>query len=190
MDVKMSEKLNNGSIPIYLSVAWLAILPASPFADIICGAILHAPMPAWLPFVNLGASVVLLALAYVWPSLQPIRGYLRSITLLVLGYLVMLQVESTETWRVRFSEAPTWQFVFADSILDLIPCLLLTLGLVHSGLTRRELFLTRGNLRASFLMPDNSGSEQCVSLAASAMMLSRRQGYDGEVQARWEPRPF
>jgi membrane protease YdiL (CAAX protease family) len=134
-------------------VAWLALLPASPFAAIICDVLLHAPAPEWLPFVNLGVSATLLALGHFLPPLKPIRGYLRSITLLVLGYLVLFQVESTEAWSARFSGAPTWQFVFADSILELIPCLLLTLGLIGSDLTRRELFLTRGNLRASFPMP-------------------------------------
>src|SRR5206468_7554330 len=134
-------------------VAWLALLPASPFAAIICDALLHAPAPEWLPLINLSVSATLLALGHFLPPLKPIRGYLRSITLLVLGYLVLLQVESTEAWRTRFSGAPAWQFVFADSILELIPCLLLTLSLVRSGLTRREMFLTRGNLRASFPMP-------------------------------------
>src|SRR3989449_8765201 len=118
-------------------VAWLALLPASPFGAIICDAVIHAPAPEWLPFINLCASTTLLALGHVLPPLKPIRGYLRSITLLVLGYVVMLQAESTEAWRARFSEAPSWQFVFAGSILELIPCLFLTLGLVHSGLTRR-----------------------------------------------------
>ena len=135
------------------SVAWLAILPASPFAAIICDAALHVPAPGWLRFANLGASVVLLALGYVLPALRPLRGYLRSIALLVLGYVILLQIENTEWWRARFIGAPAWQFVFADSILELIPCLLLALSLVGSGLTRRDLFLTRGSLRAAFPMP-------------------------------------
>ncbi len=150
----MTETLSDGGPdPIRSSVAWLAILPASPFAAILCDAMLHVPAPAWLPLANLGASVALLALAYVLPSLRPIRGYLRSITLLVLGYLVVLQLEKTEAWRARFSNAPTWHFVFADSLLELIPCTLLALSLVRSGLTRRDLFLTQGNLRAPFPMP-------------------------------------
>jgi membrane protease YdiL (CAAX protease family) len=134
-------------------VAWLALLPASPFAAILCDAVFHVPVPEWLPFINLGASAALLALGHVLPPLKPIRGYLRSTALLVFGYLVVLQVESTEAWRARFSKAPDWQFVFADSILELVPCLLLTLSLVRSGLTRRELFLTRGDLRASSPLP-------------------------------------
>ena len=82
------------------SVAWLAILPASPFAAIICDAALHVPAPGWLRFANLGASVVLLALGYVLPALRPLRGYLRSIALLVLGYVILLQIENTEWWRI------------------------------------------------------------------------------------------
>jgi membrane protease YdiL (CAAX protease family) len=134
-------------------VAWLAILPASPFAAIICDAALHVPAPGWLPLANLGVSVVLLAVAYLSPGLRPIRGYLRSITLLVLGYVILLQVEGTESWRERFSHAPAWQFVFADAILELIPCLLLALSLVGSGLARRDVFLARGDLRARFPAP-------------------------------------
>ena len=136
-------------------VAWLAILPASPFGAILCSVLLPAPFPfpPWLPFANLAASASLLTLAYVVPSLRPIRGYLRSIALLVLGYLILSRIESTEWWSTRFARGPAWQMVFADSILELIPCLLLALSLVRSGLTRRDLFLTRGNLLAPFPMP-------------------------------------
>jgi CAAX protease family protein len=133
--------------------AWLALVPASPFAAIVCDAVLHVAPPAWLPLLNLGASAALLGLAYVLSDLKPIRGYLQSISLLVLGYLILLRVESTQGWRARFAHAPAWQFVLADSILELIPCLLLALSLIGSGLSRRELFLTRGNLRAPFSVP-------------------------------------
>jgi membrane protease YdiL (CAAX protease family) len=135
-----------------LSVAWLAILPASPIAAILCDAVLHIRPPSWLPLVNLGASAALLALGYALPSLRPIRGYLRSITLLALGYVILLGVENTEPWRARFAGAPAWQFVFADAIMELIPCGLLALGLVGSGLTRRDVFLTGGDMRAPFRM--------------------------------------
>ncbi len=145
--------LRGESNPLRSFVAWLAVLLSSPSAAIVCDAVLHVRAPAWLPLANLGASTILLALAYVGPSLRPIRGYLRSITLLVLGYQILLVVEGTAPWQARFSHAPTWQFVLADSILELIPCLFLALGLVRSGLTRRDLFLTRGNLRAPFPMP-------------------------------------
>ncbi|HEY3120335.1 MAG TPA: CPBP family intramembrane glutamic endopeptidase, partial [Vicinamibacteria bacterium] len=116
-------------------------------------AVLRAPPPAWLPFLNVIASAALLALAYVLPGLRPIRGYLRSVALLTLGYLVVLQMENTRAWRLRFDHAPAWQFVFADAALELIPCLLLTLGLIRSSLTRGDLFLARGNLSAPFPMP-------------------------------------
>jgi len=134
-------------------VAWLALVPASPFAAIVCDAALHVTAPAWLPLLNLGASAALLGLAYLLPDLKPIRGYLQSISLLVLGYLILFRVESTQGWRTQFDHAPAWQFVIADSILELIPCSLLALSLIGSGLSRRELFLTRGNLRAPFSVP-------------------------------------
>ncbi|HEY3156505.1 MAG TPA: CPBP family intramembrane glutamic endopeptidase [Candidatus Eisenbacteria bacterium] len=134
-------------------MAWLALLPASPFAEIIWDALLHKHPPGWLPLAKLVASAALLALAYASPSLRPIRGYLQSITLLVLGYAILLQVESTDAWRARFSNAPAWRFVFADALLELIPCMLLAVSIVRSGLTRRDLFLTRGNFRAHFRMP-------------------------------------
>ena len=133
-------------------IAWLAILPASPLVSIIY-ATLQAHPPAWLPLANLAASAVLLALGYAFPSLRPIRGYLLSVTLLVLGYVILLQLESMDAWRARFSNAPAWQFVFADALLELIPCGLLALSLVRSGLMRRDLFLTRGSMRAPFAMP-------------------------------------
>ena len=134
-------------------IAWLAILPASPFAAILFRVALHADPPGWLPLLNLGASAGLLAVAHALPRLRPLRGYLRSMALLVLGYLLLFQVESTGMWRAWLAHAPTWQFVFADSLLELIPCLFLAASLIGSGLTRRDLFLVRGDLSAQCPMP-------------------------------------
>ena len=83
-------------------------------------------------------------MAYRSPGLRPIRGCLRSMTLLVLGYAILLQVESTGQWRAWISDAPAWRFVFADAILELIPCLLLASSLVGSGLTRRDVMKATG----------------------------------------------
>jgi membrane protease YdiL (CAAX protease family) len=134
-------------------VAWLAILPATPFLAVIHDAVLHNPPPAWWPLLNVLASAAFLALAHVVRGLEPIRGYLRSIALLTLGYLILLGVENMRAWRLRFEQAPAWQFVFADALLELIPCLFLTLGLARTGLTRRDVFLIRGDLSAPFRMP-------------------------------------
>ena len=90
---------NRGSDPVRLLVAWLAILPASPFAAIIFDVVLHAPAPAWLPLANLGASVAMLALAQVLPTLRPIRGYLQSITALVLA---LLNFRAVRAWRANW----------------------------------------------------------------------------------------
>ena len=136
-----------------LVVAWLAILPASPFAAIISSVVLHAAPSPWLPLINLGASVALLGAAHALPSLRPIRGYSYSIALLVLGYLLLLRVESSAAWRSWLAPAPAWQFVLSDSLLELIPGALLALSLFGSGLTRRDLYLVRGNLSAACPLP-------------------------------------
>ncbi len=134
-------------------IAWLALLPASPFGTIVCEAMLHVPAPAWLQLVNLAASAALLGLAWLLPAMKPIRGYLASITLLVLGGLIVVQVESAPAWAERFERGPSWRFVLADSMLEIVPCLLLALSLAGSGLSRRDVFLVRGDLRARFAMP-------------------------------------
>ena len=146
----MPDRANSSGCSL---LAWLAILPASPLAAILCDAALHVPAPGWLPLANLGVSAILLAVAYRSPGLRPIRSCLRSMTLLVLGYTILLQVESTGQWRAWISDAPAWRFVCADAILELIPCLLLASSLVGSGLTRRDVYLARGDLRARFPMP-------------------------------------
>ena len=40
--------------------AWLAMLPASPFAVILCRVALHHEPPPWTPLLNLLASAVVL----------------------------------------------------------------------------------------------------------------------------------
>src|SRR6266704_3146298 len=92
----MSGTMNGGFDPIRLSVAWLAILPASPFADIICGPILHTTPPACLPFADLGASVVLLAplpMPFVLPSVS--WAWLGPFLTFFLAGPLVLQLMST-----------------------------------------------------------------------------------------------
>ena len=64
--------------------------------------------------------------------------------------MILFGIENSDAWRARFAGAPAWQFVFADAIVELVPCALLALSLVGSGLSRRDLFLTSGDMRAPF----------------------------------------
>jgi membrane protease YdiL (CAAX protease family) len=110
------------------------------------------PMPLPVALGALGALVLILA-AVAWsPVLRPLRGYLLAVTALSLGGFILFLIERTEWWLRWSARVPTYRWVFADSALELIPCALLALTLVGSGLGRRDVFIARGDLNRPALM--------------------------------------
>jgi membrane protease YdiL (CAAX protease family) len=110
------------------------------------------PMPLAVALGALGAVVLILALVVWSPALRPLRGHLLAVTALSLGGFIVFLIERTEGWRTWSARVPTYRWVFADSALELIPCALLALTLVGSGLGRRDVFVARGDLERPALM--------------------------------------
>lgn len=134
-------------------VVWISVLPASLFGDILCHSILHVDRPWWLDFAKLGGLVLLLAITRVVAGLRPLQGYLVALVALHVGYAALNAIERTSRWTTWMAHAPTHQFILVDSLIELIPCTLLGLSLIGSGLSRRDVFLERGNMEAPARMP-------------------------------------
>jgi membrane protease YdiL (CAAX protease family) len=134
-------------------VVWLSVIPASILGDIICHAVLNVDPPRWLDLANLVFLALLLVITRVVSGLKPLQGYLVSLVALDIGYAVGNLIESTSRWAAWRARVPTHQFIFADSLIDLIPCALLGLSLIGSGMNRRDIFLQRGNMSAPARLP-------------------------------------
>ena len=139
--------------PAVTLVAWAAIVPASILVEIIWRVVLGAEPPSWLGLAKLGVILALLAIACTWRALRPLRGFLVAVTALDVGSLIGGLIERSVAWTPWARQAPSYEFVFADSLVELIPCLLLALTLVGSGLGRRHVFLVKGDLGAPSRMP-------------------------------------
>ena len=133
------------------ATAWLALLPAGIAGVIIARVVFHIEAPAWLGPAELAVLLTLFAASRVRPDLRPLGGYLLALAALKIGAIAIDAIEHGAAWRGWTAHVSYAQFMFADSLLELIPCLLLALTVI--GLGRRELFLVRGDLRARRPLP-------------------------------------
>ena len=107
--------------------------------------------PIWIPSLALLLFVLMLVIARLWSSVKRLDGYLLALVALAVGYLVEAMVEQSGIWvSWNRSLAPGVSFVLVNSA-KLIPVTTLTLSLVGSGLSRTDLFLATGDLRALFM---------------------------------------
>jgi membrane protease YdiL (CAAX protease family) len=96
---------------------------------------------------------LLLAITRVASGLRPLQGSLVALLALDVGYAGETTIESTSRWTSWMAHASTLQFILPDSLIERIPCALLGLTLIGSGLNRRNVFLQRGNTSARTRLP-------------------------------------
>jgi membrane protease YdiL (CAAX protease family) len=90
---------------------------------------------------------LLFALAHVIATWRPLRGYFLALIAFAAGSFIADRIAPTVApsgWIGR---------MFANTFVQLIPCALLALSLIGSGLTRHDVFLARGNMAAASRMP-------------------------------------
>lgn len=104
----------------------------------------------WLPGLEFLLVVVLLAIVALWPPVHGLGGYALALVALGAGYLLESLVERSSFWvSWNQSLSPGISFVVINSA-KLIPVTTLSVSLVGSGLSREDLFLAIGDLRARF----------------------------------------
>jgi membrane protease YdiL (CAAX protease family) len=132
-----------------VGVAWIAMLLMSRLPQIVLKEF-FASETAFV-WTWLGGAAALLAMTWLWPALQPLRGYLliMAVMALVTGPFDGLLRAST-LWTSWFSQARGWPISFLGERLPLvIEALLLMLLLVSLGMKRQAFFLAVGKLRAA-----------------------------------------
>jgi membrane protease YdiL (CAAX protease family) len=132
-----------------VGVAWIAMLLMSRLPQIVLKEF-FASETAFV-WTWLGGAAALLTMTWLWPALQPLRGYLliMAVMALVTGPFDGLLRAST-LWTSWFSQARGWPISFLGERLPLvIEALLLMLLLVSLGMKRQAFFLAVGKLRAA-----------------------------------------
>ena len=93
--------------------------------------------------------VALLAGAtYAMAALQPLRGYALALLAVTAGASALESIEQSPAWIDAFAGAKPYYAALARAAAQALPCALLALTLLGSGLRRRDVFLTTGDMAA------------------------------------------
>lgn len=132
-------------------VAWIAILFGSAASHVVWVEWLgYKDNPLWDYIVRFFALVLLLTLSWLWPKLRPLRGFLLAI----LAFNLALDIQVTVVKLPQLAALPPVLYALTYALLSVVLAVaLMALTLIHSGLSRRDLFLARGNMRAQSRIP-------------------------------------
>jgi membrane protease YdiL (CAAX protease family) len=136
---------------LVLAVAWIAILFGSAASHVVWVEWLsYKDNPLWDYIVRFVVLVLLLMLSWLWPKLRPLRGFLLAI--LAFNLAIDLQVMLVKLPQI--AALPPVLYVLAYALLSVfLAVALMALTLLHSGLSRQDLFLEKGNMRAQSHIP-------------------------------------
>jgi len=143
----VSQEGDGLTIKAKVAIAWLAMLPASGASGILYRVLFTKDPSVSLALVDVAILALLLTLGYAITTWRPLRGYLLSLVAFAVGGLIVDRITPTVApsgWVAR---------MFANTFIQLIPCALLAISLIGSGLTRRDVFLAKGNMAAPSAMP-------------------------------------
>jgi membrane protease YdiL (CAAX protease family) len=128
--------------------AWAGVLATSALIPIVWRTGLSRPDSAWLDVVQLGLVLALLAGARSIRSLRPLTLLFAVLSTQAAGFLVLLLGERSTGFTAWAARAPDYLWIPAQSALFVFPTALMVVTALAAGLTRRDLFLAVGDLRA------------------------------------------
>jgi membrane protease YdiL (CAAX protease family) len=133
--------------------AWAGVLAASALIPILWRSGLSRPDSAWLDVVQLGLVLALLAGARIIPSLRSLTLLFAVLSAQAAGFLVLHVGERATGFTDWADGVPDYQWIPAQSALFVFPAALMVATALAMGLTRRDFFLTVGDLRARSRIP-------------------------------------
>jgi membrane protease YdiL (CAAX protease family) len=148
--------------------AWAGVLATSALLPIVWRAGLSGPDSAWLEVVQLGLVLALLAGARSIPSLRPLTLLFAVLSMQAAGFLVLRLGEQITGFTAWAARAPDYLWIPAQSALYIFPTALMVITALAAGLTRRDLFLAVGDLRARSRIP---GTARYTSWRRQALPL-------------------
>jgi membrane protease YdiL (CAAX protease family) len=133
--------------------AWAGVLATSALIPIVWRTGLSRPDSTWLDVVQLGLVLALLAGARSIRSLRPLTLLFAVLSTQVAGFLVLRLGERISGFSAWAASAPDYLWIPAQSALFVFPTVLMVVTALAAGLTRRDLFLVAGDLRARSRIP-------------------------------------
>lgn len=156
-----------------VSVAWIAGLIASNLAVVVWLTVLGEPsLPIWLGPLELVVLTAIASLMSRRSAARPLRHYFWMLPAIMLGQIAASAVTQTEAWISWAREVPAVVSFAAANGVKIVPATTLALTFVGSGLTREDLFLTIGDLRARFRRRDGRRTMPWGALIALAIPLT------------------
>jgi len=139
---------------LILISSWLAMLSASALPSIVWYTFLQNEGALfWVPLVQVIGFAISFALTFISPSIRQVRGFIWALLAFAVGDWIVYGIQATGAWLAWAQTAPRVDRFLVNAFLSLIPCLLMVLTLMGSGIGRRDLFLAKGDLGAPSTMP-------------------------------------
>lgn len=133
-----------------ITAAWVIMLLVSILPNILWYELVSHSIPAWLIWVKLGLLILLALVGLFWKSLRPLRPFI-----FILIFLFVIEEAVGQFVKFPFLQklfgsgnAPFTQSMLGIQLSRLIISVLMIGALSLLGYSRRQFFLTRGDLKA------------------------------------------
>jgi membrane protease YdiL (CAAX protease family) len=134
--------------PLLRVIAWSAVIVASALPMIIWLESGHG-RARWLVTAQCVILVVAAIVVLLFPRLRVLSRFLLALAAMRIGWHFVAPWIGGTDLIGRWSESADWRIrLFIETAAPLTGALLMSLTLIGSGMTRRDLFLCRGNLSA------------------------------------------
>lgn len=131
-----------------LLYAWGCILLVSSLPDILFQE-LTGSVPGWLFAFKLLVIGIFLIASFFWRVAAALRRMFVALAVLYLASLAITNLEATPGWQSLFATDAFVSHMFGIQISRLAIALLVIASLVAQKLTRRDLYLVKGDLSAT-----------------------------------------
>lgn len=131
--------------------AWVAILITSDLTNILWRIGLHREAPIWTLYVRILLLGAFWVVGTRLPELRSLRPYLLALVAALIGLLVKDVLYQTPTVTAWIKAAPWRNVVIWSSAVKLLPAAAMAVTVLD--LSRRELFLIKGDLAAPGRVP-------------------------------------
>jgi membrane protease YdiL (CAAX protease family) len=129
--------------------AWAIMLFASLLPTIVVKEIFGGDA-AWLFWTRVGTLLVLSGVSFVLPLLRPLRSFMILLAAIYLLEMAVSRAAAIPFWQAFFSgdNASFTTSMFGIQLKKLVVALLMIVMLLLLGFTRKQFFLTKGDLHA------------------------------------------
>jgi len=157
---------------LLILIAWVSTLLLSKFPLVVARDMFGTDIP-WINYVWIALAVLLWFITYVWRPLQPLRGYFLIMgVILLVAFVFDPFVKGTATWKYLFLNVSPMVSLFGERILLILESLIVVSILFLIGMSRKQAFLTVGNLKAPLGRENKSSDRKRLSWAVFGTVMA------------------